>query len=241
MFDYTKTTIKNIEKDIKCLAFLCSITTQLIYMAYLIYALCTDRGVFTVNIILLVLSTIYLAFYIYANLQEFKAKTKRIVRIIFKRCKQFIRVYTLGVMIYGLCITAGNASITSILLTVFMVLGFIADILFEILIRRIVKRSKMFVEAIKADFQEANPIHSFKNFFRKMTGKEVYEEPSEERQILDEEVEQVRNERKNERLEKKYLAKQKKEQRKAEKKAQKRAQKGVTIQPPSENSEDTFF
>lgn len=241
MLDYTKTAIKQIEKDVKRLAFLCSITTQLIYIAYLIYALCTDRGVFAVNIALLVLSAVYFAFYIYANLQEFKAKTKRIVRIVFKRCKQFIRVYTLGVMIYGLCITAGNASLASILLTVFMVLGFIADILFEILIRKIVKRSKMFVEAMKADFQEANPIRTVGNFFRKMTGREVHEDPSKERQILDEEVEQVRNERKNKRLEEKYLAKQKKAEKKAEKKARKCVQKGVTIEPPSEGSEEFFF
>lgn len=219
MLDYTKVAIKQIEKDVKRVAFVGSLLAQLIYIAYLFYTIWTKQGFFIVNVVLFALSVAYFAFFLYANAQEFQAKTKRRVRIIFKRCKQLIRIFTLGVMGYGIYLTAGEASTTSVIFLMLMILGFIADIVLECSVRFVVSRSQLFIEAMKADLEEATkPVRAVKNFFGRMTGNETpQEEPTKQRQFLDEQVGQVRDERKNQRLEKKFLKKQQKAQRKAEK------------------------
>ena len=219
MLDYTKVAIKQIEKDVKRIAFVGSLLAQLVYIAYLVYTLWTKQGFFAVNVGLLILSVAYFAFFLYANAQEFQARTKRRVRIIFKRCKQLIRVFTLGVMGYGIYLTADEASTTSILFLVFMILGFFVDIVLECSVRFVVKRSQLFIEAMKADLEEVTkPVRAVKSFFNKVTGKETpQEEPTKQREFLDEQVGQVRDERKNKRLEEKFLRKQQKAQRKAEK------------------------
>lgn len=219
MLDYTKVAIKQIEKDVKRVAFIGSILAQLIYIAYLIYTIWTKQGFFAVNVGLLVLSVAYFAFFLYANAQEFKATTKRRVRVIFKRCKQLIRIFTLGVMGYGIYLTAGETSTPSVIFLVFMILGFVADILLECSVRFVVNRSHLFIEAMKADLEEATkPVRAVKNFFGRITGKETsQEEPTKQRQFLDEQVGQVRDERKNQRLEKKFLRKQQKAQKKGKK------------------------
>ena len=219
MLDYTKVAIKQIEKDVKRVAFVGSIIAQLIYIAYLVYTIWTKQGFFAINIGLLILSVAYFAFFLYANAQEFKATIKRKVHVIFKRCKQLIRVFTLGVMGYGIYLTADEASTTSIIFLIFMILGFIADVLLECTVRFVVNRSRLFIEAMKADLEEATkPVRAVKNFFGRISGNETpQEEPTKQRQFLDEQVEQVRDERKNQRLEKKFLKKQERAQRKAEK------------------------
>ena len=217
MLDYTKVAIKQIEKDVKRVAFVGSIIAQLIYIAYLVYTIWTKQGFFAINIGLLILSVANFAFFLYANAQEFKATIKRKVHVIFKRCKQLIRIFTLGVMGYGIYLTAGEASTPSIIFLLFMVLGFIADILLECTVRFVVNRSHLFIEAMKADLEEATkPVRAVKNFFGRITGNETpQEEPTKQRQFLDEQVGQVRDERKNQRLEKKFLKKQQRAQRKA--------------------------
>lgn len=227
MLDYTKVALNQIEKDVKTIAFISSVVTQLVYIAYLVYTLFSKTGAFAVNIVLLVLSVAYFAFYIYATQQELKEKIKKTVYLICKRCKQFIRVYTLGVMIYGLYLTADNAKPASVVFAVLMVLGFFGDILFELFTKYFISRSHMLLEAMKADFEDATkPVRSVGNFFKKITGHETIEEdPSKERQFLNERVGQVRVERKNKRLEEKYLAKKTKQEKKEEKRAQKQAKK----------------
>lgn len=226
MLDYTRVAVNQIQKDVKTLGFVTGIVTQLIYIAYLVYTLFTKTGIFWVNLVLLVLSVAYTAFYIYATQQELQNKIKRTVRIVYKRCKQFIRLYTLGVTIYGLYLTADNASPFSIVFAVLMILGFAADILFELFAKYFVSRTHMILEAMKADFESATkPVRTVGNFFKKITGNEpIEEEPSSTRQNLDKQVEQLRDERKNKKLETKYLSKKRKEALKAQKQA-KRAEK----------------
>lgn len=227
MLDYTKVALNQIEKDVKTIAFISSVVTQLVYIAYLVYTLFSKTGVFAVNITLLVLSVSYFAFYIYATQQELKDKIKRTVYLICKRCKQLIRIYTLGVMIYGLYLTADNAKPASVVFAVLMVLGFFGDILFELFTKYFISRSHMMLEAMKADFEDATkPVRSVGNFFKKITGHEPAEDdPTRERQFLNERVGQVRVERKNRRLEEKYLAKQKKQELRTRKRAERAAKK----------------
>ena len=97
-------------------------------------------------------------------------------------------------MIYGLYLTADNAKPASVVFAVLMVLGFFGDILFELFTKYFISRSHMLLEAMKADFEDATkPVRSVGNFFKKITGHETIEDdPSKERQFLNERVGQVR-------------------------------------------------
>lgn len=227
MLDYTKVALGQIKKDVKNFAFAVSIVTQLIYIAYLVYALFTKKGIFRVNLFLLVLSVGYTAFYIYATVQEMQRTIKRRVRVVYKRCKQLIRLYTLGVMIYGLALTAKTPSPFAIVFAVMMIFGFVMDVLIELIAKYFNSRTDMLFEAIKADFEAVTkPAQSVGNFFKKLAGKEVKEEepPTRTRQNLDKQVEELRDERRNKKLEMHYLRRKKKEERKAQKQT-KRAEK----------------
>lgn len=227
MLDYTKVAVNQIEKDVKTISFVASVVTQLIYIAYLVYTLFAKTGIFWVNLVLLVLSVAYTAFYIYATKQEMKNGVKRTIRMVYKRCKQLIRLYTLGIMVYGLCLAADNASPLSVVFAVLMLVSFVADILIELFAKYFVSRTDLLLEALKADFESATkPVRTVGNFFKKLTGNEpIEEEPSSARQNLDKQVEELRGERKNKKLEMKYLLAKRKAEIKAKKQAQKQALK----------------
>lgn len=225
MLDYTKTALKQIEEEFKRFFFIFSIISQLLYAFYLGYAIATGLGILAVNAILLGLSVLYLGFFIFASQQEVSKTVKSTVKLVYKRCKQVLKLFTLGVLVYGLYLTGKNASPLSIILTVFMIIAFILDILFEIILRYFVSRSKLLLEGMKADIDEVTkPVRTVGNFFKKMTGKEVEEPtPTKQREYLDKKVAQTREERKQQ----KQAQKQAKKQEKLLKKQEKRRAKEV--------------
>lgn len=237
MFDYTKVAWKQIESDFKKLAFICNICTQLLYIAYLVYALFTKTGFFAANIILLILSIAYFAFFLYATKQELKKKTRKIIKRIYKRCKQLIKVFTLGILLYGLWFTAKDVSPISLIFTVFMVIAFLLDVLLEIIVKYLVNRVNLMMEGLKTDWDNAKkPVTTVGNFFKKIAGKEIPEEPAptKERLFLDEKVEEMREDKHNQKLEEKFLATQEKQRKKEEKRAAKLAKKNKAVNQADE-------
>ncbi|MBQ9715237.1 MAG: hypothetical protein IJV77_02365 [Clostridia bacterium] len=67
MIDYTKAAFKTIENDLKLFDFLFNIAFQVLYLAYLIYAIVVDAGFFIANIILLSFALVYFSFDLFAR------------------------------------------------------------------------------------------------------------------------------------------------------------------------------
>ena len=67
MIDYTKAAFKTIENDLKLFDFLFNIVFQVLYIAYLIYAIVVDAGFFVANIVLLAFAVVYFSFDLYAR------------------------------------------------------------------------------------------------------------------------------------------------------------------------------
>ena len=220
MFDYTKSVFTKTVEDLKKLAFLFGAALQIFQIGYLIYALCIGSGILVANIVLLALSCAYLLFTIYINGYEVPKKIKRILINIYRWSKRLIKLFTLGVSVYGLFITASETvtikSLVSIILLVFMLIAWIMDVLFSLLIAIIERRKNLFFDAIKMDFE---PVLKAKNFFDKIRGKEVESEivSTSQRSKLD----AWRTERK----EIQRLKKQEKKDAKAALKAAKKAEK----------------
>ena len=91
MLDYTKAAIKQIADDFKKIDRIREILTQIIYIAYLVYAIFAKTGIFTVNLVLFLLSVGYFAFFLFASAHETKKGLKKTVKTVYKCCKQLIK------------------------------------------------------------------------------------------------------------------------------------------------------
>jgi hypothetical protein len=180
-----------------------------------------------------VIAAAYLAFFFYATAANLNRPVKRQVKRLFNRCKQLVKLFTLGVMVYGICQTAANASPVSVLITALMIIGFVLQILFELVAWFLTNRINLFMEGLKADYETiTKPVKTVGNFFKKMAGKEIEEapEPTKQRLMLDQRVAEAKAERAEKKLTEKWTkqeakkrAKELKKQAKATKKAEKRA------------------
>lgn len=228
MLDYTIAAYNKIKEDFNKLLYYSTICTQLLYMAYLIYALITGTGIFIANMILFVVAGAYFAFFLYATANNLKKPVKKTVKRLFTRCKQLVKLFTLGVMVYGICQTAANARPVSVLITALMIIGFVLQILFELVAWFLTNRINLFIEGLKADYETiTKPVKTVGNFFKKMAGKEIEEapEPTKQRIILDQRVAEARAERQEKKLTEKWTKQEEKKRVKALKKQAKAAKK----------------
>lgn len=235
MFDYTKAAFKQTVEDFKKIDFIRNIATQSLYIAYLIYVLCTGVGLLVANILLLVLAVGYFGFFLFMTLKPPTKRVKEVVKTIFTRCRQLIKLYTLGVMVYGVWLTAEHVTPLSLILSSLMIVCWVLQILFEVVFKFFLNRANFIIEGMEADYENmTKPVRTVGNFFKKMTGQEVEEEkaPTKNRIILDQKVALAREERKRQKeadAEERFLrAKQAKEeakQRKADAKAAKKSKK----------------
>ncbi|MBQ7368302.1 MAG: hypothetical protein IJW60_01170 [Clostridia bacterium] len=226
MFDYTMTALQKIKNDFLKIIFACNVFIQVLYVAYLIVALCVGAGNAVVNGILLGLSSLYLGFYLVMNFRESRGakQTKKIVELIYKWSKRLIKVYTLAAAIYAIILTEGNANHFTVLITAFMLVGFVLQILLEIVYRLVVSRLTLLIEGIKADVA---PVTKTVNFFKKLKGDEIEAEPekSKQREWLDKKVVVYRAARAEEKAAKKLALKEKKAAQKRAKQEEKQQAK----------------
>ena len=189
MFDYTKAALTQITKDFKKLCYILNVVTQTLYIAYLVFALATQKGVFAANVTLLSIASAYFVFFLIMTNRDAN-KLKKRVKTVFKRSKQVINFFTLGVIFYGIYVTAGNVTPMSVLFAAFMVVSWVLQIIFELILYVILNRLQLFKEALDADVENLKkPVTTVGNFFKRMAGKEIEEkEPTKNRAFLDQKV-----------------------------------------------------
>ena len=215
MFDYTKTAVEKIKSDFQKILFACSVLVQGLYVAYLIAALFSGAGNAIVNGVLLGLCSAYLVFYLVMYFRESKGarQTKKIVELIYRRSKQLIKLYTLAASIYAIWLTGSNANHFTILITAFMLVSFVLQILLEIVYNLVVSRLTLLVEGIKADVEPiTKTVKGASNFIKKLKGEEIEPEAekTKHRLWLDEKVQESRTEKNEKKIAKKEEKKNKK-------------------------------
>ena len=216
MIDYTKVALKKIFDDFKQFVYVFQVCVYILYTLYLIYAIITKSGILAVNIVLLIFSIAYLIFFIVYNERKQKNKAlKKVVTEIFKWSKRAIKLFTIGVALYGVYETSKNATPLSVVLASLMVVGFVFDLLFDVIIRFISKRIHFVYEAIQADVETiTKPFTAVKSFFKREDTPPP-PPPTKNRLILDELVAAAKAERNDEKLskkEKKRLEKRRKKE-----------------------------
>lgn len=215
MFDYTMTALQKIKNDFLKAIFLFNVLSQSIYIAYLLYALIAGAGNVWVNGILFLLSTAYFTFYLIMHQRESTGAkhTKKTVSLIYKRSKQLLKVYTIAMSIYTICITTANVNYFTVLTTAFMLATFILQILLELVYRLVVSRLQLLMEGVKADIEPiSKAVKSTNNFFKKIKGEEIEPEAekTKHRLWLDEKVQASRAEKAAKKLAEKEEKKNKK-------------------------------
>ena len=230
MFDYTKTAVNKIVADFKKFFHRFSVCAQIVYIAYLIYALFANTELWIINTILLVISVAYFIFFLIATAKDADKKLKKRVKTIFTRCKQVIKLFTLGVMLYGIWQTSTHVDPLSVILTALMIVGWVLQILFEVIFTFFLNKVNFVWEAVQADREEiTKPVKNIGNFFKRITGKEIEEEkePTKNRLLLDGMVEEYREKKSEEKNAKKREKKQAKLEEKIAKKQAKKKNKRV--------------
>lgn len=227
MLEYTKAAIKQTVDDFKKVDYVRNVVTQVLYIAYLIYALIAGNGYLWANIPLLLLSVAYFAFFLVATHKRMEKKLKATVKTVFTRCKQVIKFFTLGLMVYGIWLTAENVTPLGLILSSLMIVGWVLQILFEIILKFFSARVNLIIEGLEADYETmTKPARNVGNFFKKMTGQEIeVKEPSKARLLLDKKVVEAREEQKQLKKEKVLLKKEERKAAKLEKAKAKQAAK----------------
>ncbi len=198
MFDYTKAVFNKTMSELKLFERIWTISTLGVYIAYLIYAISAGSGFLVANIVLLVLSALYFAFYlvmIIKGLELLKAK-RRLAKKSYKYSKYVINSITLFSALYSIWLSPYDVHPFKLLITVFMAIMLVVQLALEVSVTIVEKRFNMFIEAFYADIEfVTKPVNTVKNVFKKITGQEVESEKerSKDRVYLDELVEQNRD------------------------------------------------
>ncbi len=227
MLDYTKAALKKTLDDFKIVDYIRNIVTQALYILYLVYAVCTKTGSIWVDIAMLVLCVAYFVFFMIMTkgkpLQP-PAEAQKFVKSLFKWCKLLLKFFTLIIMLYGIYFTTEKPTPLSVILSALMIVLWVLQILFEVLVRIITSRAQLLIEGLEADYEElVQPVKSVGNFFKKITGQEVDapKEKSKRRLWLDRKVDENRAEKKEQKKKEKAEKKEKRKHLKEERKKKK--------------------
>ena len=177
MLDYTKMAIRQTIADLKRVDYIRNVATQIVYIVYLIYNLAAGAGYLALNIVLLVLAAAYFVFFLTVTSlgKTPEGKTlKKTGTAVYVWCRRLIKLFTLGLTVYGICTAVGHVSALSVILAALMIVGWCLQIIFEVLIKILTNRVNFILEGLEADLDNMlRPVRSVGNFFKKIAGKEV--------------------------------------------------------------------
>lgn len=170
MLSNTKAAIGKMIDDIRAFSYYFSIAMQVIYFAYLLYAIGTDTGILWLNITLAGLSIAYFVFYVatYNKKESAIKQMKKSARQLHRWCKLAGKTLTLCVMVYSIYATTEDVSPTSVILTALMVVAWVLQLLFSLVIGFLEKEKDLILEAIRKDMDPVTrPARAVSGFFKK--------------------------------------------------------------------------
>ena len=227
MFSYTRAAIDKTIRDIKLISNFISVSTQVIYILYLIYAIAANTGTLWANICLLCVSVPYFVFHVIClgKIEPKMKLAKGSVRHSYKTVKLLLNGITLSATIYGIYVAANNISPITVVLAAITTIGWLLGVLTEIVTYFIENRKELIITAFEADIESlkdtvTKPVTVVSDFIKKATGQKIEEEkpkPTKKRLLLDKLVAERRERRRAERERRREQAAKEKEVRLAAK------------------------
>lgn len=179
MLKNTKNAFISIINEIKLVCRIIKYSSITISFIYFIVAILMKTGNFIANIIAASLFVVYTIFEICTRNIE-KKNVRKIVRRVYVICRLSIRAFALASIIYGIYTTTTDVKPISIVLLVLMIIFWILQVLFEVIIFVVSRYINVFKEEVKKDFDDfkegpgkvigkvAKPIVGAVNVFKKM-------------------------------------------------------------------------
>ena len=135
MFDYTQAAFTKILRDFKRIRTVITVFVHLFSIAYLIYALATQTGFLIANVAFLALTASYFVFFILMESRQNKTRLRKRVTDVYGWCKRLIKLPLLVIAVYGLALSKTDFDPISFMMTLFMIICWILEILFYFIIR----------------------------------------------------------------------------------------------------------
>ena len=161
--------------------------SSLIYtLGYFIYVLATDKGIFWVNVVLASLFTLYTIFEFMTYKKQIRTM-KKVVKRSYAAVRLLLKGFTLATSIYSIYMASTNVTPISIILATLMIILWLLQVLFEIILIVLEEEVEFLVAAVHEDILK--PISKVTNVWAKVTGgeKQEYVQPYPvELDILDE-------------------------------------------------------
>ena len=177
MLDYTKAAVDKTIRDIKNTAETITIGSQLIYIAYLAYAIIVTLGNTVINSILLALSVGYFIFYLvyFRRSQKESATVRRTVKRTYKYTKLLLNSFTLGATIWGIYIAAKNVSAVSVVLATISAGGWLVSVIIELIVYFVESHVDLIMLGLAQDKREiteavTRPVTAVSDFIKRATG-----------------------------------------------------------------------
>lgn len=178
MFRYTKAAIDILINDIKKYCDIFKYSTMICTILYFIYALFSKTGNFIINSILLGLFVIYILLDVSTTKKEAKL-LKRFILKSYKVLKFATKTFSLVVMVYSIYNATANVSGISIILATLMIIMWVLQLLFEIVIQLFNDKKDLIVAGWSKDIENLKkPVTNVTNFIKKVKGEEIIESTS---------------------------------------------------------------
>lgn len=163
MFDHTRAAVDKTIADFKRFILGYNVVLQLIYIAYLVYALIAPSGFFYANIALLSVSVAYFIFYLAThNLEGREAKKiKRQTKDAYKWFKLTVKAFTLALTIYGIYMATQSVTVLSVILAAFSTVGWALQVILELAFKFVSNRAELIMTGVKMDTKPVQDVSAF--------------------------------------------------------------------------------
>ena len=131
MLDYTKAAYEKVSGDFKKGLFYFNLFSPIIYILYLVATLLSKREFFAINLTLLIITTAYLIFFVYATWTDAKKEIRSRIKKIYTCSKFILKFLILGILVYGIVLERGDPSAFTILLTAISCITWVLGVVLE--------------------------------------------------------------------------------------------------------------
>lgn len=178
MFEYTSAAVDKIVSDFKRAIFAFSVSTQALYLCYLVYAFATGAGALWANIVFAVLTVAYLAVYIATyDMKDSQLGKLRGIAAKYRRWIALgVKAFTAVSTVYGIYIATTEVNVVTVSLTAFSVVGLAIQVILELIRYIIVDRFELLKTGFQKDMEPiTKPVNAIGNVIRRVKGEEEAE------------------------------------------------------------------
>ena len=158
---YTRSAILDTIFFVKTIIYIVDLCIQIGYVTYLSIRIATDTGIFVTNLILLIISSLYLLFHLVTT-KEFYTRDEKILRSktrkAFKITKRIVNSMVVFISVYNLIISKETDN-AQLLTTLFMLGGFVTNITNDIILKLINDKIMLIFSAFKYDCDNLREEH----------------------------------------------------------------------------------